>query len=545
MVAPVEFPVPAPEGSSFTNGELAIGPSASAVAGLTIYYLARWLRLRSGIYTIKAYVDDAAVWQLNGGFTYLTSTTKADGVVEYTVFVPEDTERFDITLNNMSTTPSLCYLAFSLWTGGALVYASSAEDWVIKSTPITDADLGPAPDVRLGLPVWSVLPNWQNGITERLEWLTDVLVSETSVEQRRSLRPQPRRSLECGFMRAGAHRERIDSFCAGIGQDRFTLPVFFEQARVTSNIPFGSSTVNIANPDLREFEADDVCMLTEGDPDRYELVQIDSINLGTGAITLKAPTAFAWSKGARIIPTRVVRLMDAPQYSARTDDVAVATIRFTFDSPDQVMTPDWLNAKHVFPFAIDYAQNVDSTYNRQTVVLDNMVASPMVFDYGRRARIGLKTGATFFGRANLKLLRQFLGMVRGRAQRFWMPSFMHDIKPVAPLTGTTIEAAKTGFAESFVSPQEARTFIAVFFYDDTPTIYRRLTGVATGIDRDVYGIDSAWPTIDMAQVRRISFMVPSRFDQDGFELQHRSDEARAVAVNFITMSADHDGMPSL
>ena len=545
MVAPVEFAVPPPQDASFTDGELAIGPSASAVAGLTVYYLARWMRLRSGVYTIKAYVDDVGTWQLNQGVTYLMSVNKSQGVVEYTVFIPEDTERLDITLNNMSTTPSMCYLAFSLWTGGALIYASAAADWVIKTTPITADDLGPPPDVRLGLPVWSVMPNWQNGITERLEWLTDVLTSETSVEQRRSLRPAPRRSLECGFMRQGAHRERMDSFFAGIGQDRFTMPIFFEQARVTSPIPFASSTVQIDAAPLREFVADDVCMLTNGDPDRYELVQIDTINTGTGTITLKAPTTFAWSKGSRIIPTRVCRLMDAPQYSSRTDDVSVATVRFTLDSPDQVFPPDWLNAKHVFPFTVDYGQNVDSTYNRQTVVLDNMVSVPMVFDYGRRARVGLKIGVTVFGRAQMKLMRQFLAMVRGRAQRFWMPTFMRDIKPLEPLVGNTIEAAKTGFAESFVTPQEARTFIVVSFYDDTPPVYRRLTGVASGIDRDVYGIDSAWPSIDMAQVRRISFMVPSRFDQDGFEFLHRSDEARAVTVNFVTLSADHDGMPDL
>ena len=46
------------------------------------------------------------------------------------------------------------------------------------------------------LPVWTIRPNWKGGILERLEWLTDVLASDTGVEQRRSVRPTPRRSFE-------------------------------------------------------------------------------------------------------------------------------------------------------------------------------------------------------------------------------------------------------------------------------------------------------------------------------------------------------------
>ena len=41
-------------------------------------------------------------------------------------------------------------------------------------------------------PLWTIRPNWRNGVLERLEWLTNVISGETGVEQRRSVRPSPR-----------------------------------------------------------------------------------------------------------------------------------------------------------------------------------------------------------------------------------------------------------------------------------------------------------------------------------------------------------------
>src|SRR5690606_19561232 len=46
---------------------------------------------------------------------------------------------------------------------------------------------------------WSFAPDWTDGVTESLAWLTDVLTSETLVEQRRALRQAPRRSVQAAF----------------------------------------------------------------------------------------------------------------------------------------------------------------------------------------------------------------------------------------------------------------------------------------------------------------------------------------------------------
>lgn len=49
------------------------------------------------------------------------------------------------------------------------------------------------------LPVWTISPDWSDGITETLEWLTGLLASPIGAEQRFGLRLTPRRSFEMTF----------------------------------------------------------------------------------------------------------------------------------------------------------------------------------------------------------------------------------------------------------------------------------------------------------------------------------------------------------
>jgi hypothetical protein len=64
------------------------------------------------------------------------------------------------------------------------------------------------------LPVWSIKPNWVNGIREKLSWLTDVLASSYGTEQRRALRLSPRREFEMTFNPVDEARSYFDLFLA-------------------------------------------------------------------------------------------------------------------------------------------------------------------------------------------------------------------------------------------------------------------------------------------------------------------------------------------
>src|SRR3546814_9546243 len=92
-------------------------------------------------------------------------------------------------------------------------------DW---SSDVCSSDL-PA------FPVWSIRPNWREGVLERLEWLTDVLSSTIGVEQRRALRVSPRRYIEITVNPTGNERSFLDLVLHKMGSDKWLFPLWWDQ----------------------------------------------------------------------------------------------------------------------------------------------------------------------------------------------------------------------------------------------------------------------------------------------------------------------------
>jgi hypothetical protein len=81
------------------------------------------------------------------------------------------------------------------------------------------------------LPVWTIKPNWANGIRETLSWLTDVLASTYGPEQRRALRLSPRREFEMTFNPIDAVRSYFDLWLHRMGSFEFMVPLFHDAGR--------------------------------------------------------------------------------------------------------------------------------------------------------------------------------------------------------------------------------------------------------------------------------------------------------------------------
>lgn len=419
---------------------------------------------------------------------------------------------------------------------------------------------GAPADARRALPVFTFTPNWSGGVLERLSWATDVMSSEQEVEQRRSTRLWPRRTFEAGFLRTRQQRARLDLFLAGTGKGLHLVPLWHEQFRIGA--PIAGADLSNGTPiqfpagtlKKREFAAGDLVLLMLKDPATYSVLSVMTVNLATDRITVRSDGNIGtWDDESRITPLRRARILDAPTIDNPTDRVGTAQIRFDLVDADSRFTPSWGYCSPLFRYKPDRITPLKVTYNRDAYTIDFGGAMD-VTDLSDRAQIATSMALKLFGRDAVYDFRSFLYMARGQAVRFYVPSFTEDLVLAEDIPyGLTFKAKVNGFTEYMPTPQESRRIVSFEFNDGRPTVYRNVVGVQAVLSTvapfravaEQFTVETDLPPILMNDVSRISFIVPSRFDQDSMELFHYVDDSAAVGASVAVTSEIVEGMPPI
>lgn len=392
-------------------------------------------------------------------------------------------------------------------------------------------------------PVFSFLPNWAGGVLERIEYLTEIFSSETDEEQRRSMRRFPRRSIEAQFLRANNQRAALATWLAGVGRRVCRVPLWFEQYRPEGGLSVGQTQIDVEDLALREFtdssypEGGEILVI-DRHPGLWEVATIASRIGGASRIILAEGLTRDWSPGVRIVPLRRARVLDVAQVGNVTDRVATAAIRFSLVDPSTFWTPAWGRCSPLFWFPVNRADEIatDLEWPAATIT-DNETGRIQVDDEVGQFRVATRVQMHLKGRARLVAYRRFLAAARGRCVRFWQPSLTADLFPAGPIPGGDhFDALSTAFDQMFPVPQDARKMVAFTFRDRRPEVYREVVSVAPVLAGDEvvaerFFTDLPTPPIQVQALDRIQFVVPARFDQDSFEIQHDTDGfARATAV---------------
>lgn len=543
----------------FTTGEMSVGPvSQLSAPGMSSYYFARIFdNLPPGRYTIRATMNDAgSLWvgsQANSMRMIATFTLDEDITAwEYEFELNQGDRRFDVYVHNLTVGASACGFIFSLYRNGKQVYASRAENWRYETTgPVADADLLGAQDTRRATTVFTVLPNWADGILERLEYMTDVMQGELAVEQRRALRTTHRRSIEAGFARTGVVQDRLHNFFTAVGARPFMVPLWHEQVALQFDLSIASPTVMFSDGSLaqREFRPGDTAIVFEKNPADYDVVIIQEVDPNAGMLLIGAGITRTWGQGARIIPLRLARLMDAPSMTNRTDEVGVVQVRFELLDPTTTFGSSW---GHVFPlFKLDpnWAEAITTGYDRLTFAMDTQLAQPFVVDPSDQSQPTTRANFTLKGRNQVVQFRRLLNAARGRAVRFYAPSHTSDLHLKTPLAGgeTFIDIEPSGLWETMLTSQMSRRVVAFIPYEGTP-IYRKVVDVnPVGLQGPPYRMSAerlsfATALPAMGRIKRISWLQCSRFDQDTFELHHPVGDSVIVRTALVFRAVSDDGM---
>ncbi len=535
----------------FANGEKALAVSATLASTTTgVRHLARRFVLEGGEYTLRVYCKDAcSVWFGQDGISLGRIAVTAPNAATYTEVTfwanPGD-NRLDVVLSKLGATGP-CYVVLTLYRDGSPIYVSTASGWMFDTSPVLDVDLPSTGDARLLLPVFTLTPNWASGVIERLQWATSIAQSETDDEQRRSLRRHPRRSFEAQFLRSGLGFQRLKNFVAAIGRRTFLVPLFHDQYRLPAALGLSDDTIEFPSGTLlyREWFPGNLILLMRDDPEDWEIVEVATRDTASDTITLVDPPTRAWPARTWARPLREAWMPDNAQQQMLSDRVATVGMRFELVDTERNIVNDWGYCAPLWRFDPNWADLIGLDTSTKTYDLDFTPAAPVSTHPSGQVRMLQRIGVQLKGREQVAGFRSFVGMARGSAVRFYMPSYTHDVTPGQDLTGNVLYALKAGFTDYFNQPQQSEVLLGFEFRDGRPAVYRRVLAVTSDGDFDLFSLDGALPDVPRSALRRVQWIVPSRFEHDAFELTHLVDACKVVTATVVTRSAPIDGLPPI
>lgn len=194
------------------------------------------------------------------------------------------------------------------------------------ANPFTPASyLEPPIPLPIGGPlVWSIAPDWSDGLTEGIRFLTDVQETSADKELRAAVRTIPDRRLTLRHLTIDATRSaRLEALLAA-GQLGYWLPWWPDAVRLSAPVAAGAASVPM---DTAGRYMGDSRLLLWMDDDRWELVDVDGIAAGAYSLALGQPLA-AWPAGTWAIPLRRAGVDGNPDLTRETSRIVRAEISF-------------------------------------------------------------------------------------------------------------------------------------------------------------------------------------------------------------------------
>ena len=382
---------------------------------------------------------------------------------------------------------------------------------------------------------WTFAPDWADGVLERLTWATDILQSESGVEQRRAIRLAPRREFEAPMLIEGRERQLLDLALFGWSARVWALPVWPDVQLLTSAVPAGVTTIACATSG-RDFRAGGLAMLRGESAFASETVEV--LTVDTGGLTLKRQTQQAWPAGSRLYPARSAQLAEQPGSTRLTDRLDRLDTRFLVVEPcdwPASMPATLYRGWPVLEERPDESDDLTRSYQRLLLSLDNGAGMSLSTDTANRAFALLQHRWLLAGRTEQVAFRSLLYALNGRQHAVWVPSHADDLTLVATVTAvaTTLDVAYVGYTR-FAQARPGRRDLRIELFDGT-VFHRRISG-STELSADVerLSLDSVLGVqVAPAQVARISWLTLCRLDSDSIEITHETDSdgvARSQAV---------------
>lgn len=384
--------------------------------------------------------------------------------------------------------------------------------------------------------VFGMRPDWSQGITERLEWLTEVLEAYDGTEQRVRLRQLPRRGFEYGFLIEGRDAQVLDHLLFAWGARIYCLPVWTDVSILDGEAAAGQTTLTVQDAANSDYHAGGLAVLWRSNT-RHEAVEILSIAGNT--LTLKLPLAGSWPAGTRVFPARLARLEGEVAVARPTDTIAVGRCRFGIEDITAPAVADYgpaYQGYRVFDWRPNRSTDLEDTWRRKLSIIDYGTGLPTFDDELGTPLIGRTLTWLLTNRSEATVFRSWLAARAGRANPCWLPTFESDLEVSRTVAATDagLIVRNVGYAR-FVAADPLRRDLRLL--TTAGTFHRRITGAnEISEDEELLSLDAPLGvTLEPQQFLEVSYLELARLDQDAVELHWETDALVRVQISTRTL----------
>lgn len=370
--------------------------------------------------------------------------------------------------------------------------------------------------------LWQVEPDWTNGITETLEWKTDILQSYSGAEQRIARRLSPRRTFEFSILINGNERARFENKLAYVGGNSWYFPIFTDVTYLETDVDL-NTTVLPCSTSGRDFVIGNKVLIKSemNNINRSALLEISDVN--ENSITLINPLKSRFKAGACIYPVRLAVLTDVPQLTHYNDDLLSTQIRFRI-SEHNAFSDDisYLPIYRHFPVLTmypDWSESLKGQYERFLIELDNGSSIPTRLDTAKLPFWVQEFRWFVTDRTEQMLLRKLFYYLTGSQKCIWVSTQISDFNVIA-VSGQILDIENVGFYEIGLMPGRKDVVITLCNGD---VLYRRIETVAAVSDEIERLLLNDSINVNAEDILSVSFLTLCRLDSDSVSWEHLTD----------------------
>jgi len=375
-------------------------------------------------------------------------------------------------------------------------------------------------------------PNWARGVSEKIGWLTDVLLHRDGSEQRIRRRNKPRQLLGYQIQPINGEGGLLETLLWGWQSRLYGIPFWHQARRMTAAATAGTNTVYV-DTSTADYAVGGMALLYRN-PRKAETVEITGI--AASSLTVDQPLADDWTVNDRCMPMFAGRLNKTQRIAHIHIQAAQAEIQASIDDNPSI-TPTapatTYQGMPVLEIPTNRVNGYEEAWDRpHQDMLDPLIGLRSVEDPDTRPAKTKTYLWDFHTREAAWAFRENLAWMAGKLNRFWLMERSDDFQMLTTLTGVSvgITVRYEGYT-NLVGLDGARKDLAIRARDGA-TYYRRIIAAQDNNDgTETLTIDSALgPTYTPADILQISFLAPVRLDHDTIEMLYLTTGVARVAA---------------